>query len=246
MTIFQLTPQQIEQFANEPEVDMGVQVGIQGDGTPLVVESGRIAVLYDDDSAEQLNLFYELVGVGRDGAFSAEEYGQRLEAWVSRLRPCPPITPMAALAAWSILPFIHMGPRYPLPATPWRPSYVYGHLPFKGLCGGQDVFYRYEQFSKSQRIDRASNRIVKPETYAAPASEKPFTPTGLSAVGRFALPKLLPACWRYELTPVRGTLVYYGASVPLYGQSGGAVEVMFPHPFDNHGNIPAATVLPIL
>jgi hypothetical protein len=73
----------------------------------------------------------------------------------------------------------------------------------------------------------------------------PFTPTGLSAVGRFALPLLFPACWRYELTLPLGTRLFYGASVPLYGQSGGTVEVMFPDLFTNVGPIPPPTVLPI-
>jgi hypothetical protein len=114
------------------------------------------------------------------------------------------------------------------------------------VCGGKDVYYRYEQFSTSVRIDRMAHAVIRTDTYAAPASEKRFTPTGLSAVGRFALPSLLPACWRYELTPTPGTRIFYGASVPLYGQSGGAVEVMFPDPFQNNGAIPPPTVLPIL
>jgi hypothetical protein len=245
MTIYRLTSEQVDQFANEPEVVMGVHIGIEADGTFVVVEGSRIAVRYSDDLEIQLNIFQEIVGVGRSAGHSLEEYGHRLEAWVANLPPCPPIRSMQTSAAWAVLPFVHLGPRGALAPPPHRPSYVYGHLPFKGLCGGKDIFYRYEQFPKSLRIDIANNKIIKPETYAAPASEMPFTPTGLSAVGRFALPSLLPACWRYEITPASGTWMYYGASVPLYGQSGGAVEVMFPKPFDNKGRIPSPTILPI-
>ena len=38
----------------------------------------------------------------------------------------------------------------------------------------------------------------------------------------------------------------YGASVPLYGQSGGGVEVMFPKGTKNRGPIANPVVLPIL
>ena len=109
-----------------------------------------------------------------------------------------------------------------------------------------DVFFRYEAFPTSLRIDQVNQKVTKPDTYATPFSERDFTPTGLSAVGRFALPSLDPHRWRWELQPVANTHVYYGASVPLYGQSGGAVEVMFPDPFDNTIPIPNPAVLDIL
>ena len=56
-------------------------------------------------------------------------------------------------------------------------------------------------------------------------------------MARYALPQLLPACWRYELRPPGNTAVHYGASVPLFGQSGGGVEVSFPSTFKNSGPI---------
>jgi hypothetical protein len=245
MPIYKLRPEQIEGFANGPEVDMGIQVGLDSGDSPLVVASGRIAIRYDGEFGDQLELYQEFVGLGRD-SFRIDDYGSRLETWVNILPDCPPITPMSAGPARTLLPFIHLGPRGPLLPPAWRPPYVYGHLPFHGRCGGQDIYYRYEQFSTSKRIDLSSNQVTKPDTYATPASERDFTPTGLSAVGRFALPSLLPACWRYELTPMPGTRLFYGASVPLYGQSGGAVEVMFPDPFKNNGPIRAPTILPIL
>lgn len=83
------------------------------------------------------------------------------------------------------------------------------------------------------------------DIYAAPMSDLPLVPTGLSAVSRYALPSLLPARWRYELRPPAGTKMRYGASVPLYGQSGGGVEVMFPLPFNNVGHIADPVLLPI-
>jgi hypothetical protein len=43
------------------------------------------------------------------------------------------------------------------------------------------------------------------ETYAAPASEVPFVPTGFVVVGRFALPVNLPASHHYEFEAPIGT-----------------------------------------
>ena len=146
-----------------------------------------------------------------------------------------------------------------LPPPPARPAYVYGHLPFFKTTGNDDVFYRYESFPTSIRILRpqalaphlraiAPDGGIVPGTYAAPASELPFMPTGLAAVARQALPSLMPARWRWELQPVIGTGILFGTSVPLYGQSGGGVEVRFDHPPLTASRSPIANpvVLPVL
>jgi hypothetical protein len=87
---------------------------------------------------------------------------------------------------------------------------------------------------------------IAQDTYAAPASEAPFAVTGFAAVARFALPNLMPACFRYELQPVAGTLIECGASVPLYGQSGGGVEVKFTNLTNNRCAIADPIILPAL
>jgi hypothetical protein len=74
------------------------------------------------------------------------------------------------------------------------------------------------------------------QAYGFPASELNFVPTGFAAVGRYALPDLPPACRRCEI----------GACLPLYGQAGGGVEVMFPKRFKNAVTIWPPTVLPPL
>ena len=221
---------------------MATQVAKDEDGYLLVISSGRVATRYDG-SIE--NDFARLGEYFVDGVRDIETYGIRLEAWARNLPPIKVLDPVPVNDGWAALAFIHLGPRFPLPGAPYRPSYVHGHLPFHGTCGGAEQYYRYEQFPTSRRIDMKKHAVVANDTYGAPASEEPFTPTGLSAVGRFALPLVLPACWRYELTPPSGTRIYYGASVPLYGQSGGAVEVMFPNPFSNAGQI-KTKILPIL
>lgn len=87
---------------------------------------------------------------------------------------------------------------------------------------------------------------MSPGTFTAPASEAPFIASGFGAVGRFALPNLSPANWRWEIRPPSGTPFRCGASVPLYGQAGGGVEVEFSQGFANVGPIANPVVLPAL
>jgi hypothetical protein len=239
MAILRLGPHQIKEFDARSEVAMDVQIGLDESETPYVVVGSRVAIQHDDKIQDELAKFT------RARSEKSEQLKARMDVWLLGLPTIATLRPAPTQQAYSILAFMPLGPRYPLPKAPPRRSYVHGHLPFHGICSGEDVFYRYEAFSTSLRVDLKTNSVTKPNTYGAPFSEGDFTPTGLSAVGRFALPSLLPACWRYTLTPPKGTEFYYGASVPLYGQSGGAVEVMFPKPFSNNGPI-AVTVLPVL
>ncbi len=133
----------------------------------------------------------------------------------------------------------------PFPSPPQPSSWVYGHLPFAGLTAADDIFYRWEPFPVSKRIDQ-KKKTIAPGTFTAPLSEVPFMPTGFSAVARLALPGLLPACFRWELRPAPKTKSRCGASVPMYGQSGGGVEVVFPTGFKNTGPISNPVILPAL
>jgi hypothetical protein len=72
----------------------------------------------------------------------------------------------------------------------------------------------------------------------------PFVTSGFGAVGRFALPSLSPACWRWELRPPPAIMFRCGASVPPYRQSGGGVEAEFPAGFVNVGAIASPVILP--
>lgn len=148
--------------------------------------------------------------------------------WFNALPSIANVTTATPLQAW--VPFMGaIGPVTPigaLPSPPPPPPSVYGHLPFKAKTLADTVIYRWEAYPTSRRINIAAKTIAK-DTYAAPASEVPFAPTGFAAVARFALPNLMPACYHYELQPDANTDIECGASVPLYGQSGGGVEVKF-------------------
>ena len=102
------------------------------------------------------------------------------------------------------------------------------------------VFYRYSAFNPDRRVDPVTGDFLA-GTYAAPESEVPFVPTGFLAVGRFALPNILPASHRYEITAPAGTAVDFGTVAPAFGQAGGGVEAYFPNAVTNASVPPIPT-----
>jgi hypothetical protein len=102
------------------------------------------------------------------------------------------------------------------------------------------VFYRYSAFNPDRRVDPTTGYFLA-GTYAAPASEVPFVPTGFVAVGRFALPNTLPASYRYEIEAPAGTVVDFGTVAPAFGQTGGGVEAYFGNSVTN-AKVPPAPV----
>jgi hypothetical protein len=279
MALFKLTRAlgETSAFADAPELDMGVQLGIDESLGPelspnilraaessqfYLVIGSRVAVSFDEELGGQLrDLQTRLWMAAHVDNPKPDAHDPRIDDfvdWYEKLpyrELIPPTVPdirespaayYATIArARFILSTVLLGPAGPLPPVPPRPAYVYGHLPFHGVTGLDDVFYRFESFPTSVRIDQNKGRIVK-DTYAAPSSEAPFAPTGFGAVARFALPTLWPARWRWEIQPLALTPVKMGASVPLNGQSGGGVEVMFVNDVQNRGPIANPYVLPIL
>nr|WP_321439585.1 hypothetical protein [uncultured Hyphomonas sp.] len=251
MTIRKLSSDAQAMFAELPEVDMGLQICTTDDNSDAehlysIVVACKIVITFDKQFEEDLGSLRGLLGesLGSEG----ERYADRLLDWTDGLEEAEKLGSVDKGESLFALRYLHLGPLRGFPKPPPRPSWIYGHLPFRGICGSEDVYYRYEQYPTSLRIDRTGTKhhVTGVDTYAAPQSELFFTPTGLSAVGRFALPSLLPACWRYELRPAAGTIIRSGASVPLYGQSGGAVEVCFERSFQNRGPIADPVVLPVL
>src|ERR1700733_3709863 len=239
MSFERLTRENIDVMVEQPEIGMDIQIGRRSDGYTLVV-GGRLSVRIDEGVAPQLARLNEIMNRARPGS---ERY---LQEWTATLSESSFIQPIDKDTALSILGFIHLGPLFPLAPPPPVPASIYGHLPFHGLCSGNEVFYRYEHYPTSIRLDLATGEIKKRDTYAAPSLELDYVKSGLGAVARYALPSLLPARWPYELRPPSGTQMHYGASVPLNGQSGGGVEVMFPKKFKNSVvPIPPPHVLPI-
>jgi hypothetical protein len=108
--------------------------------------------------------------------------------------------------------------------TPTPPPY--GHLPFhRQTLSDSERFVRYTIFRNDRRVTPTGEVVA--DTFAAPASEERVIHNGFAAVGRFALPSLLPAVWRRDIIPPAGTPFVCGAVVPMFGQAGGGAEAKF-------------------
>jgi hypothetical protein len=263
MALFQIDPNTQIDFARRPELMMGVQIALdhREDGQSArhiyVLLNGQVLLSLDEGLPEAIRSISSADWMIAE--LMQEEAAGLFRRWYDRLpyfewiRPLEP-DELVNYGNPSVLGMIFHGPVGPLPPPPARPAYVYGHLQFHATAGPKDIFYRYEQFPQSRRIlpndplDPSDTRLlnVRAGTYAAPFSEAPFVPTGFAAVGRFALPLMTPARWRYELRPAPGASFKCGACVPLYGQAGGGVEVMYVNDTRNNGEIAKPVVLPIL
>lgn len=249
MRIFRINKDDQDQFAELPEVAMDMNFGQSG-GNFYLVLTCAIAILLDENTfAEPEDSFFEQTRLMH--GLSGKLRTVAVLSWFNQLSPLPSVTTATPQQAWSsfwgaMSPITPVGP---LPPTPPRPPVVYGHLPFNATTLPETIIYRWEFYPTSRRINRTTNPAnptIAQDTYAAPASEVPFAPTGLGAVARFALPSLLPACYRYELQPVASTPIECGAAVPLYGQSGGGVEVKFTKLTTNRCAIADPVILPAL
>jgi hypothetical protein len=235
MLLLQLSETQMELFDKEPEFGMGVHLASVEDTVGFVL-SGRVLMLPNAEGREgqsqsdalKNRLWFGVEAQGRHSetlAAASESEIAEENTLIAALADAPPtMFPF-------VMGFILNPPGY-LPPTPRRPTYIHGHLPFTGITQTGDVFYRCEHWATSRRVRLGTNDILS-NTYGFPASELPFVPTGFAAVGRYALPDLPPACRLYEISPPLNYSLQCGACVPLYGQAGGGVEVMFPKAFTN-------------
>ena len=245
MTVFKLDETSADDFADEPDLAMGLQLGMVL-GKPYVILYGKIAVQLDSDVGPEP--LYQQVSelLTHDDTF--DQLPDRLETWRANLGEvavAPANTQeleamtapqIGALVAFTMptLPYV--------PPPPPAPSYIYGHLPFKGKTTNGDKFLRFEPWPTSIRVVLST---VSDRTFAGPVSERPLVPNGFAAVGRYALPSLLPACTVWEISPPAGTDLEAGASVPLFGQAGGGAEVCFTKG-TTAATIPPPTSIPVL
>ncbi|WP_208931243.1 hypothetical protein [Rheinheimera sp. F8] len=88
-----------------------------------------------------------------------------------------------------------------------------------------DSFYRFSPYANDRRIDFVKKQIHA-GTYLAPESERNFLSSGLSVVGRYALPSPFPAVYMWRIQPPDGTPLAAGTVRHAFGQAGGGVEVV--------------------
>ena len=241
MLLLQLSESQSEIFDKEPEAAMGFHFGEMDERICLIL-SGRVLMVPNLEGMQQSYA----ASIEKSNYVADHLWFRRSEKAESdilaHLDRAPQTVGYLPRTHPLVMGFILNPPGY-LPPAPARPAYIYGHLPFDGTTQANDVFYRCEHWLTSRRVLLSTGDILA-GTYGFPESELPFVPTGFAAVGRYALPNLPPASRRYEIRPSAGYKLKCGAAVPLYGQAGGGVEVMFPNKFTNNVvPIPAPTVL---
>jgi hypothetical protein len=88
------------------------------------------------------------------------------------------------------------------------------------------LFHRFSAYSPDKRVDPWTGDFLA-GTYATTDSDFALVPSGLAAVGRFALPNILPASYHYQIEAPVGTPVTSGTVAPAFGQAGGGVEALF-------------------
>jgi hypothetical protein len=95
--------------------------------------------------------------------------------------------------------------------------------PFQFQARANDLFVRFSAFRADRRIGPGNS--LRPGTYATSATDARLALTGYGNVGRYALPNLLPAVYRFDITVPSGTSGLVGTVSPAFGQAGGGVEV---------------------
>jgi hypothetical protein len=265
MALYQLKSTSADAFAAAEEVFPGVQLGKLESGATCLVINGLVAVVIDQNLQAELSAFYDQVwGADRVAPLEQPVVADRYTLWLNELEsvtvghvPASRAS-VAALAAGAPPP----PPPPPLPPPPpgrpnlvpggahppGGPPNVYGHLPFTTTTLPNEKFYRCEAWPTSKRL---VGNTIKSGTFASPKSELTFLPTGFAAVARNALPSFFPACFQYELTPQpippdKSVGIRCGAIVPMNGQSGGGVEVMFLQDARNPATLTVTALLPPL
>jgi hypothetical protein len=89
-----------------------------------------------------------------------------------------------------------------------------------------EEFFRLSAYSDDKRI--TEDNSLAPGSYATTNTDLTIVPSGLAAVGRFALPTRISARYVFRITPGEGVKIFYGTVIPNYGLCGGGVEVFFP------------------
>jgi hypothetical protein len=118
---------------------------------------------------------------------------------------------------------------------PWMevfgsPTSSEGRLENETTTAANDVFFRLSAYPDDNRI--RSDRSLAPGSYSTTERDLTVVPSGLAAVGRFALPTRISARYVFKIAPGAGVRILYGTVIPDFGLCGGGVEVFFPEGTD--------------
>ena len=99
------------------------------------------------------------------------------------------------------------------------------HGSYLSMSRPGELFVRYSAFASDRRINQDGS--VRSGTYVTTENDASHVPSGLAAVGRYALPNPAPARYRFVMSPPDGTGIRCGTAAPKFNQAGGGVEVLF-------------------
>lgn len=257
MPIFRIMDDQQKAFLAHPEVFQGVQLGYFEQGSIegyCIVLSGVVGIIINGNLYSELDAFAGETWRINQSSLRGIPIASRYQRWWETLGQMPIVSPIDTNRADMISLLTSPAPPHPLHRPTLAPGAPHGrgslpptvaHLPFSTATEDEEVFYRWESWPTSMRINQYKNTIA-PWTFVSPRSEVQFAPTGFSAVSRMALPSFFPAMFRWRINPDINTSILCGAVVPMFGQSGGGVEACFDQLTHNNGPIAHPVVIPPL
>src|SRR5262245_22503486 len=75
-----------------------------------------------------------------------------------------------------------------------------------------EEFFRLTDYPDDKRIKE--DHSLSPGSYATTKTDLTIVPSGLAAVGRFALPTRISAKYVFRITPGKGVKIFYGTVIP--------------------------------
>lgn len=103
-------------------------------------------------------------------------------------------------------------------------TYIFQKLIIKIPVPSDEKFKRFSPYRNDKRIN---GEKLLPGSYATTNNDARFVPSGLAAVGRFALLSPFPAIHVFNITLHKNLSIEHGTVRPNYNQAGGGVEVLF-------------------
>lgn len=98
------------------------------------------------------------------------------------------------------------------------------HDSYNAVSNPGEIFVRYSAFHNDRRV--LHDGTILAGTYVTTQNDSQFVTSGLSAVGRYALPNLVPALHKFVFQPAQ-LPIKCGTCMSKFGLSGGGVEVQF-------------------
>lgn len=104
----------------------------------------------------------------------------------------------------------------------------------KELTEKGEQFVRFSPFEDDNRIDKV-NKKAKPGTYATTKEDAEYCLSAkIDPIERYALPRILPVKYAFDINPLENTVVQRGTVEPANNQPGGGKEVFFSKGTDNN------------